>query len=173
MNNIYTINYILDKLTQQVCGLCIHLFIRNINAIQIDYIGISKNHQGCGLAKFLFNYVYQFYCQKKILTLECEDNLIGFYNKLDCHLIKLPYNVGCKHNLNIMYRGNNRIKGSMYYKIVKSIKTLNNYSKDKKIKQVEENIIKIVRFKPLLVLNQFLAFNEILPYNNYTKEGIS
>ena len=71
------------------------MYLELINAVQIDYIAIHPNYQGKGLARLLFDYVYNRYCNQennqKILTLECEDNLIGFYKKLGCVIIPVIY----------------------------------------------------------------------------------
>jgi len=161
-NNVYIISYILNKINNDLCGLCIHLYIYCINAIQIDYIAIDKNYQGMGLAKLLFNYIYDNYCHKKILTLECENHLIKFYEKLGCNVINLPYEVGCKKELKIMTKGPYKNK----YHIVQTIKSLNDYSGIKKV-------INIIPLKEPCVLNELLIENEINPYNYFTKEEIT
>ena len=102
-NGIYTTNYILDN-HNNLCGYCFHMNIPSINAVQIEYIAIDPNYRNKGLCKMLFNYVYDFYCNHKILTLECEKHLIEFYGKLGCILIPLPYKVKCDTEMHIMFK---------------------------------------------------------------------
>lgn len=168
--NIYVINYLLDESENKICGFCIHLYIPIINAIQIDYIAIDKNYQGMGLAKMLFNHIFENYCLEKILTLECESHLIGFYKKLGCQYIPIPYKPGCESCLSIMVKSNKKIN-LLCSRIVNTIKLMNDYSGNHIFqKKILANIVQI---KPQKVLNKYLVMNEVLPYNNFTKEGIS
>lgn len=160
-NNIYIINYVLNKVNGDLCGFCIHLYIPNINANQIDYIAIDKHYQGMGLAKLLFTYIYDTYCHRKILTLECENHLIKFYEKLGCNLINLPYEVGCQKELKIMVKGAHKNS----HRIVQSIKSINDYSGARKVI--------IITLKCPSIPNICLVENEINPYNYFTKEEIS
>lgn len=169
---VYSIDYLIDNLNEEVCGLCIHMCIQNINAVIIDYIAIKNNYQGKGLARLLFNYIYDTYCKKKILTLECEDHLIGFYAKLGCQLIPVFYDSGCDNHLTIMVKSNKSIVPKRFHKIVGEIKRINDYRSyvysNKMDKLVYEKKIQLVR-----ILNALLRDIDLLPYNKYTKEGIS
>ena len=171
-NNIYIINYLLDVMENKICGFCIHINIFQINAVQIDYIAIDTNYQGMGLAKKLFNHIFDNYCLNKILTLECENHLIGFYKKLDCKLVTIPYESGCKSRLSIMIRHKINEKNILpYERIVNIIKQMNDYSNNKMYQK--KVIINTENIKPQRVLTKYLVMNEILPYNNFTKEGIT
>ena len=135
LNNIYIINYIIDVTNNNICGFCMHMFIKKINAIQIDYVCINKQYQNKGLAKFLFNHIFTNYCSTsstnvpdKILTLECEDHLIKFYEKLGCTLIPIKYEVGCICHLNIMFKSAHKMHLIRYYRIVNAIKSENDYN---------------------------------------------
>lgn len=125
----YIINYILNIDNDDICGFCFLEPLNDIRAIQIDYIAIDKRYQGKGLAKLLFDYIYDTYNSiGKMITLECEDRLIWFYKKLGCQLIPVKYNVQCKHHLNIMTKSKNGIHFRDYHKIVNRISVGNDYS---------------------------------------------
>ena len=127
LSGFYIINCIRDIKNNTICGFCMHMIIKNVGAIQIDYIAIKNNYQGKGLARILFNYIFTNYCKTKILTLECEDHLIEFYKKLGCILIPMKYEVGCNYHLNIMFKSNKNVTVRYYSKIVNNIKLENDY----------------------------------------------
>ena len=129
MDGQYIINYILNNGNGDICGFCFLEPLDKINAIQVDYIAIDKRYQGKGLAKLLFEHIYDTYCiNGKIMTLECEDRLIEFYKKLGCQLIPVKYNVQCKHHLNIMTKSKNGVHFRDYHKIVNRVAVGNDYS---------------------------------------------
>ena len=105
--------------------------------------------------------------------MECEDHLIGFYRKLGCKLITIPYDSGCKSNLSIMIKHKLDDSNTIlpFERIVNIIKQMNDYSNNQKYQK--KIIISNVIIKPQKVLNKYLVMNEILPYNNFTKEGIT
>lgn len=174
-NDIYTTNYILDK-DKNLCGYCFHMYLEEINAVEIDYIAIHPNYQGKGLARLLFDYIYNTYCNIRknfrILTLECEDNLIGFYIKLGCKIIPVKYEVGCKHHLNIMVKSNESIKLNKYHKIINAIKKENDYSEPIN-NQKMLCYYKKVMIKICIKSNKERESADLNSYNYYTKEGIS
>ena len=174
-DDIYTTNYILDK-ENNICGYCFHEYFEEINAVEINYIAVHPNYQGKGLARLLFDYIYETYCGPKnnfkILTLECEDSLIGFYKKLGCKIIPVNYEVGCDHHLTIMFKSSHKIKISDYPKIIKTIKQENNYCDPIFYKNLEIAFIKLQLYIKIKA-NNFLDRNDLNSYNYYTKEGIS
>ncbi|QKF94104.1 acyl-CoA N-acyltransferase [Fadolivirus algeromassiliense] len=174
-NDIYTTNYILDK-NNVICGYCFHMHIAPINAVEIDYIAIHPDYQGKGLARMLFDHVYNTYCltkkNPKILTLECEDKLIGMYSKFGCQLIPVEYEVGCSRHLNIMAKSNKPIPRGYYNKIINAIKKENDYS-DEPANLVTEHILKRLLCGIYIRSNRERKSADLNAYNSFTKEGIS
>jgi len=111
-----------------ISGFCLFQYLHKIKCVEIEYICIDKLQQGRGLSKILFDHIFDNYCKKSKynLTLECETNLIKYYEKLGCRLIPLNYKSSCMSKLNIMIKPCiSTIKFSQFYRIVHLLHIVN------------------------------------------------
>lgn len=85
-----------------VVGFSFLIPIHKKKILHIDYVGIDPNTQGKGYGRMLMEYITKTYKKRGwIITLECEDHLIKFYEKLGFIRMNILYHFRGK-TMNLM-----------------------------------------------------------------------
>lgn len=129
-NNIYKA-ITLEK-ENNVIGFILVALFKSIKTILIDYLCVDKNYQKFGYGKEFLKYLStnnDLFPSYKYLILECQENLLGYYQKNGFHKIPLDYNLyqddKNAKNFNLMYKirftdnlnNNNLIKKRNIYRL--------------------------------------------------------
>jgi ribosomal protein S18 acetylase RimI-like enzyme len=142
-----------EIIEDKTVGFCLlYQIMRNI--WHIDYIAIDPLYQNNGYGRLLLNKMIKKY---KYLTLECESNLIKYYNKFNFGLILKDYNYhGKKLFLMSNYNINNKEVNDIIIK-------LNNY-----------NIYLLYTLNILLLMiNNIIKFYDLLKKYNVIDKNIN
>jgi len=81
---------VLFKKEEQLVGFA-YIVNPRINLYHIDFIAIDKMHRGCGAGLNAMNLLIGSIPKNSVLTLECEDKLVGFYQKFGFKLAPYAY----------------------------------------------------------------------------------